>query len=123
MKWNDVVSLLILFKFPNVDNGDVVLEFCPNRDEVDDVEGIFMRFVRGVISTGADLVVMDSRGWEWLDDDDAAGVSRLTKYNPKQNPHQSNQRFNRRINRKLIFVRFFFHRSLPDESTKDTEIH
>lgn len=60
MKLNDVGSLLILFKFPNVNNGDGVVEFGPNRDDVDDVDGIFMRFVRGVSSTGADLVVTDS---------------------------------------------------------------
>lgn len=49
-----VEYLLILFTFAN---GDVVLEFEENNDDVDDVDGCLMRFDRGVISTDVDLLL------------------------------------------------------------------
>lgn len=49
--------LLILFTFVN---GDVVLELEDNKDEFDDVDGCLIRLEIGVISTGADLFVIDS---------------------------------------------------------------
>ena len=91
MKLNEVEScwvvclLLILFTFVN---GDVVLELEDNKDEFDDVDGCLIRLEIGVISTGADLFVIDSLiavwwwccwWWEECVDVDGAGVSRLTK--------------------------------------------